>query len=74
MSGRNFMGGGEKIRCSFCGRTEGQVRKMISGPSGAFICDECVDICMEIIEEEMMEEDDRGNQSVKTRRNESVSG
>ena len=59
MSGRNFMGGGEKIRCSFCGRTEGQVRKMISGPSGAFICDECVDICMEIIEEEMMEEDDR---------------
>ena len=58
MSGRNFIGGGEKIRCSFCGRTEGQVRKMISGPSGAFICDECVDICMEIIEEEMMEEED----------------
>lgn len=58
MSGRNFIGGGEKIRCSFCGRTEGQVRKMISGPSGAFICDECVDICMEIIEEEMMDEED----------------
>lgn len=59
MAGRNFMGGGEKIRCSFCGRAEGQVRKLISGPGGAFICDECVDICTEIIEEEMAEDDDR---------------
>ena len=58
MAGRNFIGG-EKIRCSFCGRSEGQVRKMISGPSGAFICDECVDICTEIIEEEMMDEDEK---------------
>ena len=54
---RNIIGGGEKIRCSFCGRPQEQVRKLIAGPSGAFICDECVDICAEIIEEEMEEEE-----------------
>ena len=47
----------EKIRCSFCGKTDGQVRKMIAGPNGAYICDECVDICAEIIEEELLEEE-----------------
>ncbi len=59
MAGRN-MNGGERIRCSFCGRTQEQVRKLIAGPSGsgAFICDECVDICTEIIEEEFEEDDD----------------
>lgn len=41
-----------KIRCSFCGKTQEQVHRLISGPSGAFICDECVDICAEIIDEE----------------------
>ena len=45
-----------KIRCSFCGKTQDQVGRMISGPNGAFICDECVDICAEIIEEENLEE------------------
>lgn len=43
----------ERIRCSFCGKPDTQVRKMIAGPSGAYICDECVDICAEIIEEEL---------------------
>jgi ATP-dependent Clp protease ATP-binding subunit ClpX len=38
-------------RCSFCNKTQDQVRKLIAGPN-AFICDECIDICMEIIEEE----------------------
>ncbi len=47
----------DEIRCSFCGKTQEQVRKMISGPNGAFICDECVDICAEIIEEEFEEEE-----------------
>ena len=47
----------EKIRFSFCGKTDGQVRKMIAGPNGAYICDECVDICAEIIEEELLEEE-----------------
>ena len=41
-----------KIRCSFCGKTQEQVGRLISGPHGAFICDECVDICAEIIDEE----------------------
>ena len=60
MAGRNISGGGERIRCSFCGRTQEQVRKLIAGPSGsgAFICDECVDICTEIIEEELEEEEE----------------
>lgn len=50
----------EKIRCSFCGKTQDQVRKLIAGPGGAYICDECVDICAEIIEEEF--EDDASQQ------------
>lgn len=47
---------GDKIRCSFCNKTEDQVRKLIAGPNGIYICDECVDICAEIIEEELEEE------------------
>ena len=43
-----------KIRCSFCGKTQDQVHRLISGPNGAFICDECIDICAEIIDEENM--------------------
>ncbi len=46
----------EKIRCSFCGKSQEQVRKLIAGPNGAYICDECVDICSEIIEEEFEED------------------
>ena len=49
---------GEKIRCSFCNKTEDQVRKLIAGPGGVYICDECVEICSEIIEEEL---EDTGN-------------
>ncbi len=49
MAGRNE----EKYRCSFCGKSQDQVRKLIAGPNGAYICDECVDICAEIIEEEL---------------------
>lgn len=41
-----------KVRCSFCNKTQEQVRKLIAGPNGAYICDECVEICMDIIEEE----------------------
>lgn len=46
----------DKFRCSFCGKTQEQVRKLIAGPQGAYICDECVDICAEIIEEELGED------------------
>lgn len=42
----------KKYRCSFCNKSQDQVRKLIAGPNGAYICDECVDICSEIIEEE----------------------
>ncbi len=59
MAGRNIIGGEERVRCSFCGKSQAQVRKLIAGPGGAFICDECVDICVEIIEEEMEEEEGR---------------
>lgn len=49
-----------KVRCSFCNKPEEQVRKLIAGPNGAFICDECIGICSEIIEEEfnVYEEED----------------
>ena len=42
-----------KIRCSFCGKTDDQVKKLIAGPNGTYICDECVGICAEIIDEEL---------------------
>lgn len=42
----------DAVRCSFCNKTQAQVRKLIAGPSGAFICDECIEVCSEIIEEE----------------------
>lgn len=43
------------LRCSFCGKTENQVHKLIAGPNGIYICDECVDLCDEILAEEEME-------------------
>ncbi len=53
MAGKNS---GNDIRCSFCNKTQSQVRKLIAGPAGVYICDECVDICADILEEEL--EDD----------------
>ena len=41
-------------RCSFCGKSQEQVRKLIAG-QGVYICDECINLCQEIIEEEMLE-------------------
>lgn len=46
-----------KLRCSFCGKAEDQVRRMINGPAGVNICEDCVQICSEIIAEENEEED-----------------
>ena len=43
----------DQVRCSFCNKTQSQVRKLIAGPNGTYICDECVEVCAEIIEEEM---------------------
>ena len=46
-----------KIKCSFCGKPQDAVRKLIAGPDGIFICDECISLCSEIIEEEFYEEE-----------------
>lgn len=54
MAGKNM---DSKVRCSFCNKTQDQVRKLIAGPSGIYICDECIDLCSEIIEEEYEEEE-----------------
>ena len=45
-----------RVRCSFCNKSEEQVRKLIAGPNGVYICDECIDICKDIMEEELAEE------------------
>lgn len=54
MAGKNA---DNSIRCSFCNKTQGQVRKLIAGPAGVYICDECVDICTDILEEELEDEE-----------------
>ena len=56
MSGKND----NKVRCSFCGKPQDQVGRLIAGPNGAYICDECVDICAEIIDEEAFENEGAG--------------
>ncbi len=54
MAGKSTEG---RVRCSFCNKTQDQVRKLIAGPAGVYICDECVDICADIIDEEYDEEE-----------------
>ena len=49
--------GGDLLKCSFCGKSQKQVKKLIAGP-GVYICDECIDLCNEIIEEELQESSD----------------
>lgn len=52
----------DDVKCSFCGKHQGQVRKLIAGPTGVYICDECVDICSDILDEEL-EDDDTSEES-----------
>ena len=47
-------GDSDLLKCSFCGKSQKQVKKLIAGP-GVYICDECIDLCNEIIEEELSE-------------------
>ena len=54
MAGKNSDNG---VRCSFCGKTQNQVKKLIAGPNGVFICDECIDLCADILEEELEDEE-----------------
>lgn len=56
MAGKNS---DEQIRCSFCNKTQSQVKKLIAGPSGVYICDECIDICEDILEESFEEEEEQ---------------
>src|SRR5213082_727709 len=49
-----FGDGGDLLKCSFCGKSQKQVKKLIAGP-GVYICEECIDLCNEIIEEELSE-------------------
>ena len=51
--------GGDLLKCSFCGKSQKQVKKLIAGP-GVYICDECIDLCNEIIEEELSESSELG--------------
>ncbi len=52
----------EKVRCSFCGKTQDQVRKLIAGNNNVFICDECIELCGEILEEELGDELDTSSE------------
>ena len=52
-----FDGGSELLKCSFCGKSQKQVKKLIAGP-GVYICDECIELCNEIIESEVDDSSD----------------
>jgi len=54
----------EKVRCSFCGKMGDQVRKMISGPGGTYICDECIELCAELIGEEVPQEPEQADEEI----------
>jgi ATP-dependent Clp protease ATP-binding subunit ClpX len=51
--------GADLLKCSFCGKSQKQVKKLIAGP-GVYICDECIELCNEIIEEELAEAGETG--------------
>ena len=55
-----------QISCSFCGKREDQARKLFSGPEGVYICDECVNICADILEEEFYNDEEYGDARNKT--------
>ena len=46
-----------QLKCSFCGKSQDQVRKLVAGP-GVYICDECIELCTEIVEEELGHEEE----------------
>ncbi|MFI0421789.1 ATP-dependent Clp protease ATP-binding subunit ClpX [Spongiactinospora sp. 9N601] len=52
---------GDLLKCTFCGKSQKEVRKLIAGPGGVYICDECVELCNELIEEELEETADTGH-------------
>ncbi len=50
--------GGDDVRCSFCGKSQRSAKKLISGPNGIYICDECISICSDIIDDELGDDED----------------
>ena len=46
-----------QLKCSFCGKTQTQVRKLVAGP-GVYICDECIELCTEIVQEELAKDEE----------------
>lgn len=61
------------LKCSFCGKSQEQVRKLIAGP-GVYICDECVELCNEILDDELIETSSRGGESVSSSDSEEEKG
>ncbi len=53
----------DTICCSFCGKSQEYARKLISGPNGVYICDECIEICADILEDEFYDENDKSDDS-----------
>ena len=47
----------DEIKCSFCGKPKRETRKLVAGPPGIYICDECISICSDIIEDDLEEEE-----------------
>ena len=62
------MSGNDRLTCSFCGKTQDQVKKLIAGPN-AFICNECVELCNEILDEEFFEGKDKKSDSIENGEN-----
>ena len=63
-----------RYNCSFCGKPQEQVQRLIAGPGGVYICDECVSLCQEIITEEHVVSDQPTWQATTTRKQASMSG
>ena len=55
------------LKCSFCGKSQDQVRKLIAGP-GVYICDECIDLCNEILDEELIDTQAKINNSPQVKK------
>ena len=64
----------DKIRCSFCNKTQDQVHKLIAGPAGIFICDECIETCNDILEEEMQDYEDNDSMDINLLTPEEIKG
>ena len=59
------MSSNDRLKCSFCGKTQDQVKKLIAGPD-VYICDECVELCNEILDEEFFDDKEKAQENIKT--------